>query len=607
MAENGVPPAPQAYSPIYQPLTNPHASVHGRIRLLRILPGRTPETLRCELEVNDLDDAPPFEAISYVWGNPEPGRVVVCNEHAKKVTPNLGIALERLRYEYAERLVWIDAICVNQSDFMERSQQVKLMKEIYSQAWRVVVWLGEDEEDNAETTIRMIENAADYCYSDSGALLKDVDNLNSILRAFHLDFELPWSKEKQQRRFPGSRYEFDRTNNRDWKAVSKFYRNAWFTRIWIVQEVAFAPAIMYIGTHEVSWICVAAAAKWFLAKSYTYVVDDASRYRQAWLIYYLHLIKPTLPLSRLLGFVKSNATDPRDKVFALLSFLSEESRSSPYLQPDYTKSVTEVYTDAIRYIIQQNSPGDGLSNLWATFGEPSSEVDETFPSWLYRWDIPVPESCLFTGAHTEAWFAGGATTQEIKEIADQRIICLKGMKIGLVREVNNALHQYQRDLERVLFLWNSVLPTFTLSQDFDSLKQAFVETITAEGVKTSPESTAFGAQDLDNYLSIPDWKNIYEFLDERSESISNAMELLMSVHAKSFLTTEDQKMALGPIIAQPGDTLCIFFGHHMPYLLRPVRGRYRFLGPCYVHSHMHGEAVKRLNYGELKEEWFELQ
>jgi hypothetical protein len=65
------------------------------------------------------------------------------------------------------------------------------------------------------------------------------------------------------------------------------------------------------------------------------------------------------------------------------------------------KSVAEVYIDTVRYIVQQNSPGAGLGNLWATFRELLSEPDDRFPSWVYWWDLHVSESSLFTKAHTE--------------------------------------------------------------------------------------------------------------------------------------------------------------------------------------------------------------
>jgi hypothetical protein len=563
--------------------------------------------LRCELEVHNLCNAPPFEALSYVWGNPEPAKVVICSSYPKKVTPNLGTALERLRYEHTERLVWIDAICVNQEDLVERSEQVKLMKDIYSQAWRVVVWLGQDEDGGAETAIRIIEKAAACCYEESDALKSDEVSFDTAMQMSQLEFELPWSKEKQQRNFPGSRYELDSANRDDWAAISRFYSNTWFTRIWIVQEVAFAPAVMYIGAREVSWTCVAAAAKWLLAKSYTHVVSDSARYRQAWMIYYLHLIKHPLSLPSLLGFVKSNATDPRDKVFALLGFLEDESRASPYLQPDYTKSLAEVYMRTVRFIIQRNAPGGGLGNLWVAFGEPPSEPDEGFPSWVYRWDLPISESSIFTNSHTNIWSASGATSQHVAEVTDPRILCLRGFKIGIVREVNNVLHERQRELERVQVLWDTMLPKLQSYLDLEFLQRAFTETITADSVNSNAEHATFGVQDLADYLSISDWRNIYEIMVERSDAISNATDLLMNVHPKAFLVAEYGQMALGPIIARPGDILCVFLGHHMPYLLRPVHQRYRFLGPCYVHGSMHGELIERLNCGDFEEEWFELE
>ncbi|KUJ08711.1 HET-domain-containing protein, partial [Mollisia scopiformis] len=115
-------------------------------RLLKILPGLEHAVIKCELEVVDLESRPRFEALSYVWGNPNPPNTIECNNQPHSVTPNLALAIRRLRMPDGTRVVWIDAICVNQEDLNERSQQVQLMREIYSQAWRVVVWLGEDEE-----------------------------------------------------------------------------------------------------------------------------------------------------------------------------------------------------------------------------------------------------------------------------------------------------------------------------------------------------------------------------------------------------------------------------------------------------------------------------
>jgi hypothetical protein len=94
------------------------------IRLLKIIPGQRSETIQCELQVTTLDSAPPFEALSYVWGNPNPPDEIICNKQRKSVTPNLGAALKHLRLGEEERLVWIGVICVNQDALDERSHQV---------------------------------------------------------------------------------------------------------------------------------------------------------------------------------------------------------------------------------------------------------------------------------------------------------------------------------------------------------------------------------------------------------------------------------------------------------------------------------------------------
>ena len=583
-------------SPIYQPLT-PHSSSQKLIRLLRILPGCRSETLKRELQVTDLVDSPQFEALSYVWGSPEPAAVVFCNGQPKKVTPNLGTALLRLRYDDRERLVWIDAICVNQDDLLERSEQVKLMRDIYSQAWRVVVWLGEDEGEYAETAIRFIEKATEYCYSEVGTSLEDLsdgDHLDIIKRAEELETEVLWSEKKKGRDFPPSKYEVNASrSSTDWAAVSKLYSNTWFTRIWIVQEVAFAPVIMCIGNHEVSWPCVAAAARWLLSKSYTYVQEDSERYRQAWYIYFLRLIIPRAPLAlqELLNLVNSNSTDPRDKVFGLLGLLDEERRASSSLQPNYTKDVLEVYVDTMRYIIRENYPEAGLGNLLASFREAPEEHEERFPSWVFRWDLTAPESSIFLNAHKFLWSAGGKTVQEVAEVTDPRTLSLKGINIGVIRKVNHVLCTRKRDLDRVQILWNDVSTEFTSYQEPGSIEQAFVETITAEDMNTSEGDATLGARDLVNYLSITDWNAIYSTMDERGDSISKAIEFLIGVNAKAFLITEDGHMALGPIVARPGDVLCVFFGHHMPYLLRHTTGRYRFLGP-WLHARCSGRQTE---------------
>ncbi|KAF2251573.1 HET-domain-containing protein, partial [Trematosphaeria pertusa] len=113
-------------------------------RVLHLHPGREAEPLRGELGHFDLDSPDPlsYEALSYVWGKPKYERCLTTTDGIILLTPNLEVALKRLRRPDQTRYVWADGVCINQSDIQERGHQVKLMKSIYSASKRVIVWLG---------------------------------------------------------------------------------------------------------------------------------------------------------------------------------------------------------------------------------------------------------------------------------------------------------------------------------------------------------------------------------------------------------------------------------------------------------------------------------
>jgi hypothetical protein len=151
-----IPPPPKApYS--YTPLAD------GFIRLLRLLPDRDKNApIRCRIFDYPLQgptqDTHLYEALSHVWGstdNPktieiEPDDYCLSSAVARNmlVTENLHAALSHLRNGFFERIIWIDAICINQADDYEKGQQIQLMARIYASANRVIVWLGEAAEDS---------------------------------------------------------------------------------------------------------------------------------------------------------------------------------------------------------------------------------------------------------------------------------------------------------------------------------------------------------------------------------------------------------------------------------------------------------------------------
>jgi len=118
----------------------------GSVRLLRLLPHQDQNSrIECRLitfSLLDQGSSHPYEALSYVWGSEDNKRPIYMGDNDElRVTANLYAALRHLRHCFVERILWVDAICINQADEDEKGQQVQSMAKIYAKASRVIVWL----------------------------------------------------------------------------------------------------------------------------------------------------------------------------------------------------------------------------------------------------------------------------------------------------------------------------------------------------------------------------------------------------------------------------------------------------------------------------------
>jgi Heterokaryon incompatibility protein (HET) len=163
-----------------------------RIRLLRLMPHENESTerteIQCELFEYTLQDPGKgthlYEALSYTWGGSDKPRSISIKKQNLAVTENLHAALLRLRDRSLERILWTDAICINQEDPEEQGQQVQLMAKIYSKATRVLIWLGETAGD-IEGALEDIRLAAN---EESIERLKKEINQQAILNLL----QRPW-------------------------------------------------------------------------------------------------------------------------------------------------------------------------------------------------------------------------------------------------------------------------------------------------------------------------------------------------------------------------------------------------------------------------------
>jgi hypothetical protein len=134
---------------------------HLSIRLLRLSPGESSSPLACVLFDVTLDTYSDYECISYAWEDPDLSEFIAAGDRYIDITKSSKRALQQLRLPDSPRDLWIDAVCINQRDIEERSKQVQLMQQIYKNARRVVIYIGEatPESDRAMNFLKQMTGA----------------------------------------------------------------------------------------------------------------------------------------------------------------------------------------------------------------------------------------------------------------------------------------------------------------------------------------------------------------------------------------------------------------------------------------------------------------
>jgi ankyrin repeat protein len=311
------------------------------IRLLRLLKGKFRDNIQCELFqawIGQSEGGMPYEALSYTWGTIEKNATITADNSNMRVTSNLYTALQYLRFKEEDRILWIDAICINQENMAERRHQVQHMNYIYKEAERVVVWLGEGTEESdliMDSIKRLQENnvkvEGDWRLSallwiDPQAGLGDINirQLNELRKGMELMLRRPW-----------------------------------FRRIWILQEIANARvAIIHCGKKSVSARTFAQVPSIIGLRPEPHsqaildIMPGLSRKESWWgQNRNLHTL--------LVKFRESEATDDRDKIYALLG-ISSDACQSDILIPDYKKSLQQVIRETTSFLLSHTDQDQSL-------------------------------------------------------------------------------------------------------------------------------------------------------------------------------------------------------------------------------------------------------
>ena len=599
----------------YDPLQSPHS-----IRILKLFPGRPMtdhDSLRGSLEEVSLDSSPEYEAVSYVWGTPDPIWPIFLQDSVLLIPRNAAIVLKRLRQPHSVFPLWIDAICINQNDIHERNAQVQLMRNIYGSATKVLIHIGEEFCQDSKTFDLLVTiNRARKKLADA---LTDQDT--TVLRTEQYEeVGLPVIDDEK------------------WDLLPKALCLPWFSRVWVPQEAVVAQKPCFItqkGTLDMS-VFIAVMDAIFVHNlpyqgRYHYPpTEERARISGArkFIMNIGHLRNAQRDGNRcsLISLLEENrdacATDPRDKMFALLGISKEADEID--LRPDYAEHLNNTYRRFARYFIER---GQGSQVI---FNAGYDETHEDLPTWIPRWASPGHEvfGALLTvdQSLTQAYNAHGQTQVSMHFGADETILKAKALLfdtvkgIGIVEVANKEPWEAAAAcVEEVDQIWQVLGERYPTGETRDIVKcgtllmnrqvacdepapkaylvwyEAFkcvYAMCTAEPDSPAPSKASHGdVKDLLTALGRPFGEVHIDFVTSMgiefgTTVLSRSQGLHRATTSKGFLCQVLPQV-------QVGDVIAVFHGCEVPYILRPREwNQSQLIGGCYVHGIMYGEALE---------------
>ena len=544
----------------------------NEIRLLHLLPDEhhdAPRILLKHCRLTD-DDVPDYEALSYTWGDAKILMNVAVGRYGGmliSVTENLATALPYLRKKTSTRVLWIEAICVDQRNLKERGQQVSLMPALYSRAHAVVVWLGQSTDDS-NLAVDGLEILASKSPEDWSASIP-----------FHP------SNKGRAAKLP--------LTEGHWRALHDLFKRPWFGRLWVVQEVRLGGerVVMQCGERLLPWSSFTRAE---LSILHLEPSEDGSILPLSSMALY----RPGMTkLYELLHKTKSlKCQDPRDKVYALLSLCADIGTS---LQADYTKSLLEVYTDvACKYVELK-----GKLHFFRDITSPTKICG--LPSWVPDWSakertFPLrPQyaaaysrmSCLHA-SRTELGLQGRLIDtvkdvcvidvfvdnrdSELDELVD--LLLVFAARNGLLVQLFGDL-KFIESLCRVLYT-NDYMDSFADANPGSNLirREARLALVCALhrrwGRLTRRKRVRSSTWTWWHRFHYPWWALKY------------------TCSGRSLLLLESGRLGLGPDNTMPGDRVSLLLGFSNAMILDAAEsGKYKAVGEAYIDGYMQAEAL----------------
>ncbi|KAI1334848.1 heterokaryon incompatibility protein-domain-containing protein [Xylariaceae sp. FL0016] len=616
----------------YRPLVSPE------IRLLKIKPGGPNDLLECVLDQVPLrgDSKPFYYSLSYVWGDASKTLPILLEGRPFQITTNLYAAMSQLRQiddkelSYVDTYLWIDAICINQADFEEKSEQIPRLGEIYYESLQVVAWLG-----NSAFVLRD--------YSTSVSCFTQIVNKSQILgdyfkaqtscypEAHTADISLslqgiPQHRSKKSKPLPDKAIQqLFQMAEEFWKrwleaedddedesilkqvfgyhsdlvdaGVLKLLNNPWFARIWTLQEGCLNgnEPRMYMGPyslelkqlylflktylHQHPYLALTPGLRRLvglreireLSRRREFGLDDLSDREEDPL---QDLALCLLKVIHAAG--QKESTNPVDQLYGCLGLVKvlTNSKLPQELTPNYHTPFENVYWEYAAFILEHTSDLRVLHTRQRDLGG--------VPSWVPDFRYLDPKSV-------------GERRSDVSLSSDKRELKLSGIEVGSIRDyiercgleeitptrtnIPRALSRRITDIENRILRPSSTLREIPEGNILENWMKDHHRALQG-GIKSF--------QDTYHRLSAPVYtgrrskSQVTEPMDSHARNITIAGEF-----SQTFLLLTDGtivRVLRTDVQIKAGDLVCVFRGALTPSLVRPIGEAYVFLSQCDIRS-----------------------
>jgi hypothetical protein len=574
--------------------------------------------IKCEIIHSSLADPPPYIAISYAWGDTDDKRFIQIGNLNIPVAVSLFGALDAVRQRGEDVLVWVDALCIDQQNRDERSQQVRLMTQIYANATQVAIWLGPsaDDSDLAMEFLKDIAIARD-----------DPSEITALL-----------SSPNRQRAVT---------------AVACLFEREYWKRLWVTQEVFNAKTIkVHCGDSTLPWGIYKRAARIFQVHKRdldSYFWANSTRkdkrrsgaqnffsYSQA-LVYegpnslYDFGSLDGMGEESLLIVVRACrrklASEPRDKIYGILGILPEHVRKE--FPVDYNKSIKQIYTNVVDFLFNTT---ERIDVICESIHFPKQTSVAQLPSWVPDWS-QSPEVTALGYAYN--FFAAGDTRAKYRFLDERRNeLEISAIYIDTIRVHDVAVGTLctLADYLMAFLHWYAVLMDSTSSATEnlrEYMEEAFCRTLCLGQLSenTNDKSLAYSPSEWKRlcyhafvaqlrsrlpYIRLDD--HLLRYLDIGLDDKFNLRQFLQSnfgsrMMGRCFFLTAGDRMGMGTGFMLPDDMIIIPLGCRTPIVIREVgnqRGRFQYVGDIYLDGYMYGKALTQMNNNERVVEKFVL-